>query len=672
MEDEREKPSAALPRACEARYVKVAGAVGTGKTQAIVDRVATLAAAGVPAARIGVFAATSAAADALTDRLRAALGEGFGLEATTPDAYAVRLLSDERARAATGRTPRVLQDFEARILAEDLKVIGIKPHRMREMLKFFFKKWSDLGDERDDFLLSTEEHMLHDALLGHLKVREAMLAQEVTNIASKYLRRPGPGPDVWRYDYVLADDLQNMSRATQVMLDACARKQLFAAGNEAEQIASIEAYPYPEGFAQFETDHEGACAFSLDVDHRSARRILEAVNQLADKPGMQPVRTARPAEGAAEGTVKLVKWTLPNAEFLGVADYIERRTRKGEDPVHPRDIFVAVPNALWGRAVAKVLGDAGVPASLMVSYHALSGDPRSMEKSESLRAFTGLNLAASPRDATAWRSWCGFGDYLTHSNHWCRLEEYAARHGMGPVGALDCLSRSGGRPILAPDDAETEEDIALAEQEAKDAEKLNGLAFLGADVLVRRYREGQDLIARCEAKRGFGVINNLIDDPHAGMPAGFAELLEPVCGTEDARELYERACSRSLIQFADADAVRIGLPQMACGQEFDTVIVCGCVDGFMPPAGAFSDEFDDERKNQMKAAARRAFAATIGKARRTLVLSCFARDEANTAAALQMQIRRIRDVSGKRMAIIAPSMLLSELGQALPPEDAKL
>ena len=672
MEDEREKAGAAQPQACEARYVKVAGAVGTGKTQAIVDRAAALAAAGVPAGQIGVFAATQSAADELTGRLRTKMGEGCGVQATTPLAYAVRLLSDERAQAATGRTPRILQDFEARILAEDLKVTGIKPRRMREMLKFFFKQWSELGDERDDFLLSTEEHMLHDALLGHLKAREAMLAQEATNIASKYLRRTGHAPDVWRYDYVLVDDMQNMSRATQVMLDACARTQLFVAGNEAEQVASFESYPYPEGFAQFEADHEGAAVFVRSVNHRSGARIVEAANQLAAKPGMQPLRTAEPAEGAPEGAIKLVKWTLPNAEFLGVAAYIERRTRKGEDPVHPRQIFVAVPNALWGRALAKVLGDAGVPTSLMVSYHALSGDPRSMEKSESLRAFTGLNLAASPRDATAWRSWCGFGDYLTHSNHWCRLEAYAERHGMGPVGALDCLSKSGGRPILSPDDAETEEDIALAEAEAKEAEKLNGLAFLGADVLVRRYREGQDLIARCEAKRGFAVINNLIDDPQAGMPAGFAELLEPVSGTEDARELYERACSRSLIQFADSDAVRIGLPEMACGQEFDTVIVCGCVDGFMPPAGAFSDEFDDERKNQIKAASRRAFAATIGKARRTLALSCFARDEANSAAALQMQIHRIRDVNGKRMAIIAPCAFLSELGQALPPEDAKL
>lgn len=667
------------PATCNAAFVKVAGACGCGKTQALVDRAAYLVEHGVDARSIGVFAATRSAADELTRRLQAAL-PGTALHAQTPYDYAVRILSDERAKATTGRNPRILLDFETRILAEDLKVVGIKAHRMREMLKFFFKQWSELGDERDDFLLSTEEHLLYDALEGHLKARDAMLFQELTNIACKYLREGGRKTGAWRYDYVLADDFQNYSRATQQMLEHLAWKQLFACGNEAEQVLTTEAYPYAEGFSNFIVDHEGSdtAEFTLRDEHRQAAPIARALNELAQQPGMQPARVARIADGdgsaaaAAGRAIKQVKWTLPNAEFLGIADYIERRVHKGERPVHPRSIYVSVPNALWGRALAKVLADRGVPSSLMVTYHALTGDPRRMEKSANLRAFCGLNLAAEPQDATAWRSWCGFGDYLTRSNHWCRLEEYAEKHGMGVVGMLDRLSATGGRPVVRPEDVDDEDAIAAAEAEAAEAEKLNGLAFLGADVLVRRYREGRDLIARCEGKRGFSVVNNLIDDPSAGMPQGFAELVEPISGTETAGELYERAQARAQIQFSDADAVRIGLPQMACGLEFDTVVMAGMVDGFLPSTMTFSEELTAERQNELRATERRAVYACAGKAESELVLSFFARDEANTAEAMGMQVRRIRAVNGKRMAILAPSAFIAEMGDTVPGEDANL
>ena len=132
------------------RAIQVVGGPGTGKTQAIVQRAARLLAASARPDDVLVLAATRSAADVLRARVAACGVVGAdAVEVCTPAQFFEQVLSCPEARAFTGRTPRLLADFEERILMEDMKTCGLKTKRMREMLQFFFKQWTELGDERD-------------------------------------------------------------------------------------------------------------------------------------------------------------------------------------------------------------------------------------------------------------------------------------------------------------------------------------------------------------------------------------------------------------------------------------------------------------------------------------------------------------------------------------------
>lgn len=694
------------------RAIQVVGGPGTGKTQAIVQRAARLLAAGTRPDDVLVLAATRSAVDALRARVAACGVVGAdAVEVCTPAQFFEQVLSCPEARAFTGRTPRLLADFEERILMEDMKTCGLKTKRMREMLKFFFKQWTELGDEREGFLVEDDEHLVHDAIMRHLRLRGAMLPVELGNLAVKFLRDCPDVPAACRRAHVLADDVQDYSKATQLALDLIARESLMVCGNVNEQVETAEAYPCPEGFAAFAETHEGAEVVTLTQGVRSAPRIAAVGNGLGEAGGMdertlvtlgeggaaervcaggeavaramsegdaaraagEHAGTAADAEGVAvagaaradlPGDVRFVQWVDPNAEFMGVARFLKHAfagtpgarvaaggsAPAGEDlcaggasagvsavaPLHPCDVAVVVPNALWGRSIAKVLEVNGMPSDQLVSYHALKGDPRNAERCADLRAYTLLTLAADPDDAVAWRSWCGFGDYLTHSNHWCRLEDFAEAAGMGVVEALAQLADFDEPP------------------------------FAGADVLAARWRQAQALLASVAGKRGFTLLSACKLPGHDELPPAFEALLAPLSGTEDAAELLARVRGRLERRFADVDAVRIALPSMLVGLEFDTVIIAGAVDGFYPGVGAFDIENDEDRQAEISAADRRAWYAAMGTARRTLVVSTFQKDRAEVALRSGMQVHRIRDEHGQAMARLAPSRFALELGPEAP------
>lgn len=681
------------------RAIQVVGGPGTGKTRAIVQRVARLLAAGVRPADVLVLAATRSAADALRARVAACGVVGAdAVQVCTPAQFFEQVLACPEARAFTGRTPRLLADFEERILMEDMKTCGLKTKRMREMLKFFFKQWTELGDEREGFLVEDDEHLVHDAIMRHLRLRGAMLPVELGNLTVKFLRDCPDVPAACHRAHVLADDVQDYSKATQLALDLIARESLMVCGNVNEQVETAEAYPCPEGFAAFAETHEGAEVVTLTRCMRSAPRIAAVGNGLAEAGGMDARTLVTVGEGGAAervcageeavagatgegdvasaagahaarvdlaGDVRFVQWVDPNAEFMGIARFLKHAFAgvpgagvaaaggsasagagahaegastgvSAVAPLHPRDVAVVVPNALWGRSIAKVLEVNGMPSDQLVSYHALKGDPRNAERCADLRAYTLLTLAADPDDAVAWRSWCGFGDYLTHSNHWCRLEDFAEAAGMSVVEALAQLADFDEPP------------------------------FAGADVLAARWRQAQELLAPVTGKRGFTLLSACKLPGHDELPPAFEALLAPLSGTEDAAELLARARGRLERRFADVDAVRIALPSMLVGLEFDTVIIAGAVDGFYPGVGAFDIENDEDRQAEIAAAERRAWYAAMGTARRTLVVSTFQKDRAEVALRSGMQVHRIRDEHGQAMARLAPSRFALELGSEAP------
>ena len=88
---------------------------------------------------------------------------------------ALSILGDARVGDAVGRDARVLDENELAVLMEDVKVSGLKPGRLREMLKFFYKSISDCADDDERWLITAEEQTVHAILTENLEARRALL-----------------------------------------------------------------------------------------------------------------------------------------------------------------------------------------------------------------------------------------------------------------------------------------------------------------------------------------------------------------------------------------------------------------------------------------------------------------------------------------------------------------
>jgi DNA helicase-2/ATP-dependent DNA helicase PcrA len=276
-----------------------------------------------------------------------------------------------------------------------------------------------------------------------------------------------------------------------------------------------------------------------------------------------------------------------------------------------------------------------IKTALVIEDQAISGDPRDYARCKSLSTYTLLNLAANPTDLVAWRNWCGYGDYLTRSNLWHKLEEHAHRI-ESPV--LDVLA-------------------GLCES----AEPL----FAGAEDLAQRYLQGQKILKAQSGKNGFALLNALTPLGEE-LPAQIFSLLEPINGSETAGELYETAASRLLEpDFLQNGGIRIGLQKATTGLKAPLVIITGAVNGFIPSSETMGT-FDDTRSNRNWNTDRCLFYSALTKAEQELIISYFQKEALSVAEPSGMDIRRIRSENGERKAVLAQSSFLDEMGDGLP------
>lgn len=621
----------------ESAHLKIVGGSGVGKTFVLTRRVEKSLQQGVSPEAILVLVSTPSAAEAFSDKLLATGLKGAEqVKVTTIQDLCVSILSSPEAIEITGRIPRILTNAEDKFLLEDMKVLGIKSKRLREMLKFFYREWTELGDDKEDFLIDLEEISVHDTIKKHLIVRRAMLMSELSNTTVHFLRENQGAVNRLQRPFVLVDDYQNLNKASQIVVQILASENLVVTGNENELVSVLEPYPYPEGFTNFTEVFSDAIELKLDRTLRCPQRIASIGNALALHPSMTPDRLVAFDDETPEGTVTVVKWPLPDDEFAGIAGYLKKRFNDEEDFLRPEDVFIAIPNKVWGRTIVKQLNKRHIKSTAILADQSLSGNPRELDKSRGMRAYTALNLLADSNDAVAWRSWCGFGDYLTNSGAWTRLVEWATENNVDVVEALDAISQSS-TPV-----------------------------FLEADKLVAAYKSGKEMIARNSSKTGFGLLSGLTDKGH-DFPAEVENLLEPIIGNEDAATFYTRASKQLLAPKFDAKHhVRVGTLESTCGLEARLMIFIGLIDGFLPSRDTFDVSVLYDKQDKIRDNERMLLYAALTKSSDELILSYFQKETLEIAEPLKMEVRRIRADHGKRMASLSPSIFIDEMGGSVP------
>lgn len=610
---------------------RILGLAGTGKTETLIGQLRALLDRGVNTSDIRVLCASPDACAAF----KARLGEqAEGVEITTARDLALDILSSEEAIASIGRKPRILSSFEENFLLEDMKTGGLRPRRLREILKFFYRGWTELADEDEGWLITLEEKETHELIRKNLAFIRGILEPELSPLAFKYLRDNEQAREQLQVDHLFVDDYQCFNRASQALANILATQSITITGHEVECVEVEDPYPYAAGMEEFASVNPTAEEVVLETSHLPIA-VTSAVNALLAQGAVESGEVPAPSKDAPAGSVSTLEFLTYHNEFDGIADRAVKGVKEG---IKPSDIYIVSPNAHWTKKISSALGSRSLAVDALPGKQVLSGDIRDYSKCAPLRMYTLLRLAADPDDAVAWRSWCGYGDYLTNSATLSELRRYAETRGINLSHALKDLEKD---PTIITD----------------------GAKILGA------YRAAQALLNKVQDLTGSNLLETLGSVMGLKPDSSPYLLVRELClpfriDTADAGALAKNAEANLLSPRFDTtrNAVRIGPASRLCGLSPRLLIYSGFVNGFLPDRDFFDATITTlDKQEVIHARNTKALYTCIGKASGDLVFSYFIKTDLESAEKLKLEIERIRLEKGVRMCIISPSIFLETL-----------
>lgn len=619
----------------------IEGGVSCGKTTALLEQVENLLRNGTSASDLLVLAASPDAARALRERVRALVASGTcEAEVSCPHEVARALIDCEAARAATGRTGRLVTPVEMGFIMEDMKTSGLKQRRLREMLKFFYRSWTELAggiEGSEDWLLPGEEADVHRLLLDTLAFTGAVLEPELSVLALRFLHSDDEARAEAARPYVLVDDYQLLNRASQHLVNLLARDSIVVTADPAATAAAFESYPYGEGVSEFIQAHPH-CEHRRLASPRCAPAAARAAALLHEEIApeaalLAPVAAPEVAADASDDTrVAVIEAADPAAEMNAVAETVAAALEGGCDP---SAIYVLAFHPAWTRSVVAALEEHGASACAPLTGQVAVGDYRDLDRCAPARLLTALALAADPADALAWRAWCGFGDYLANSAAFADMRAHGVSEDKSLVACLE---------------------------EASAAAPAEGFPHTGIGRVIDAYRTGRKLVAAVRGLEGDALLDALAAE--LGLGAEEAKRAREIVGalaapsadegnSNSAAALTDRARRRMSAPVFENEAghVLVGDTAHLTGRSPEVLILTGFVDGLFPSRDYFDATVTtpDKQKLMRTADLRRLYAA-VGKAQRQLVVSGFTAADLVSAERLKLEISRVRLRHGKRVA----------------------
>lgn len=621
----------------------IEGGVGCGKTTALVARVAALLEDGAAPEDMLVLAATPDAARVLGARLTEAAGErGNAIEVTCARDVALGLLASEEGRAFSGRAGRLVTPLELGFIMEDMKTSGLKQRRLREMLKFFYRNWTELagGAEDDDgWLIPGEEADVHALLKAVLHFTGGILEPEASAMAVRFLlARPDALADVQRA-HVLVDDYQMHSRASQHLANLLARDSITVAADPTAVVEVFDSYPYGEGIGEF-TQANGDCEHVVLNESHACAAAAWAASRLCTSLDAGAAPSDTETEDASFTALEAAD---PVAEMAAVADAVQAALEAG---TNPSSIYILAFHPAWERCIARALEARGIAAALPIRGRVAAGDYRDLGRCAPARLLTALALVADPTDALAWRAWCGFGDYLANSAAFADMRAEGETQGKGLVAMLEKVA------VAAPEE---------------------GFPGTGIGRILDAYRAGRALVERLQGLEGNELIGALADaldlsaeerERTVQLASALTAPKPGVNAPSDARAMIARARQRMNAPVFETTEghVLIGDSAHLTGLTPATLVLCGFVNGFFPTRDFFDATVTTPDKQKLvRATDTRRLYAAAGKATQRLAASWFTSIGLVEAETLKLEIGRVKLRRGERIAVTAPSIYLADI-----------
>src|SRR3954452_16311078 len=209
----------------ESNALRALAGPGTGKTYALVRRLAALLERGVDPGEILVVTFARTAAKDLVSAVADLEAAGGELIPRTLHSFCFAILGKQHVLQATGRRPRILLKFERDILLKDLPddFGGVKPRR--KLLTAFEAAWARRQTQAPGEPVPGLDQGFQDALIESLRWHGAMLVGEVVPIALNYLEHNPQADERTAYRHVLVDEYQDLNRADRRSSTCSARSR---------------------------------------------------------------------------------------------------------------------------------------------------------------------------------------------------------------------------------------------------------------------------------------------------------------------------------------------------------------------------------------------------------------------------------------------------------------
>lgn len=610
--------------------LRVVAGPGTGKTFALMRRIARILESGTAPSDVLTVTFTRTAATELVNKLAALQTPGAAtVQAKTLHAYCFSLLRQAAVFAVTNRHARPLLAHELQMLVADLADQFGGRRETKRLILAFEAYWATLQHQQPGWPGDPAEQAFDLTLRAWLHFHEAMLLGELVPLALEFVRNNPHSSQAPAFQHVLVDEYQDLNRADQVLIDELAKNGSVTVVGDPDQSIYRFRFANPEAMLDYPNHHPNTHDEQLVECRRCPQTVVAIAGVLiAHNPRPNPL-VLHPRPQNPTGSVQVVQHDSVGSEVESIAAFIDwyllqhPETPAGEILILAtrRQIGYAIRDALIGRSEQY-----GRPWTAQSFFYEECLDDLSAQE-----GYTLLALLVSPDDRVALRTWLGLGSTNCRSNGYARLRAYCDASGLSPRAALQAL---GAGTVQVP----------------------------YTSALLTRYQDLHARLGSLSQLTGQALVDALFP-PGVSECADVRNIANAVVGqTPNPAALLEElrtVVTQPEIPGSQGQVVRVMSLHKSKGLTARVVIVAGCVAGALPTVDWSAPQ--DERQRQIQEQ-RRLFYVAITRTTETLVLS----SAVHVPFAEAMRMRLQAGPGGGGQATLIASPFLAELGPQRP------
>jgi superfamily I DNA/RNA helicase len=602
---------------------------GTGKTFALMRRVARLLEDGVAPDRILAVTFTRTAARDLREQLLALEVVGADqVKSSTLHSLCFSALLADAVFPATGRTARPLLSFEIEQLINDLKAEFGGKREVERLIEAYEAAWARLQHEEAGHAPSVGDQQFEAALINWLRYHRSMLIGELVPLTLKFLRDNPNVPVLPAFEHVLVDEYQDLNKPDQTLVKVLAQQgTLTVIGDDNQSIYSFR-HANPEGVLVFPAETPGTVCYFIEECRRCPPNIVEISNALIMNNGRREPRVLRALPGRAPAEIHLVQHRTLDDEADAIAAFVERYLVINRE-LPPGQVLVLSPRRFIGQGIR----DALIRRRLNAMSFFFEDELRTDSAAE---GFCLLTLLADRADRAAFRAWIGLGRPTDgFARAYARVR--AAAHDMNLEPSEVC-ARILARELRIPHTGRLVDRYQDLERRLARLEPLGGLELVDA-----LWPAGnQDCV---DLRITAGNLASENPDPMTLLPALKQEITQP--------ELPP----------ASGDVIRVMSLHKSKGLTASLVVVVGCVAGAIPTVDS---SLSAPQQDAMYEEQRRLFYVAITRATATLVVSSVVALPLGLALRARIEVQSVFTQRNVRIGRTGASPFIGELGASAP------